>query len=155
MSDNLDHHLDVYHYGDEPTPPQPPEMPKPDATCVHQDGRLSCSWFRDFDTGTTSIERAYSELSRVAQQQRERAEKAEEELVYKQDHIDEEVAINDHLQAENARLREALAHLRLWGDADVSDYAHQALHRTPEASDQRSPTPEATPHEEAGETTDE
>jgi len=30
MSDNLDHHHDVCHYGGDPTPPTPPEMPKPD-----------------------------------------------------------------------------------------------------------------------------
>jgi hypothetical protein len=85
-------------------PPTPAEMPKPDTEelCMVHDlasiGIKQRCWYVKPD-GTTSIERAYIE-------QHVRAEKYKAELVYKQDHIDEEVEINKMLQAENERLRE-------------------------------------------------
>jgi len=104
MSDNLDHHHDVYHYGGDPTPPTPPEMPKPDkrdwVRISNIDGpTYQTTWYSDS---------VVSPIEWYALQQHARAEKAEQELVYKQDHIDEEVAINKMLQTENAALRAAL-----------------------------------------------
>jgi hypothetical protein len=107
-----------------PTPPNPPEvsavMPKAD---IRRSGQgvipPNATWFVEPDTGTTSIER-------YAQQQRERAEKAE---------------------ADNARLREALEGISngdveyrngqyeaatYWNELSaIKAYATQALHGSP------------------------
>lgn len=120
MSDNLDHHHDVYHYGGDPTPPTPPEMPKPDATGVS--GVYTCWIQRD---GTTAIER-------YAEQQREEATKAIAAFTA-------EAEQREQLQAENAALREACDDVAGMLYDDDLDVPHMiatlqlALHSSPAA----------------------
>ncbi|MHA7813274.1 MAG: hypothetical protein ACX94C_07790 [Phycisphaerales bacterium] len=136
-----------------PTPPQPPEMPKPTIReMMTLDAKLS-----DDDVRKLS-ELLYRAVNAEAEalQQRERAEKAEAECVANHKAYADLSARLAEKTMENARLRELVNELD-----DIAKRAkplkmavhgikqairrHQALH----------PTPEATPHEEAGETTDE
>jgi hypothetical protein len=123
-----------------PTPPNPPEvsaeMPKPDARMNMPASHVCRAW--KVENNTTSIER-------YAQQQRERAEKAERALLevgkevvqaaFEMTVLEDE---RDDLQAENARLREELERIATGNNeclsrGDFEELAHQALHGSPAA----------------------
>lgn len=133
-----------YPFGDprtEPVTDTPPraEMPKPDMLLYPGD-KIELippvdpfrAWRVNHDDNTTSIERAYSELERYAQQQCERAEKAEAAKTAALVTLDAEVTERMKLQAKNERLRELLegipAELREWWSFDQHQFHTHSYH---------------------------